>query len=128
MTGAGGMLGFSMYPHHLAGGSDCTRDSFCQMITETASRYGAENLGIGTDLCQDQPDSIVEWMRVGRWSKVIDYGEGSASNAGFPPMPTWFNDNRDFGNVVDGLLAVGMDRSEVDGATNGRAPLYCPAT
>jgi membrane dipeptidase len=115
LTGAGGMLGFSMYPHHLAGGSDCTRDSFCQMIAETASRYGAENLGIGTDLCQDQPDSIVEWMRVGRWSKVIDYGEGSASNAGFPPMPTWFNDNRDFGNVADGLLAVGMDRSEVDG-------------
>ena len=115
LTDAGGMLGFSMYPHHLAAGTDCTLDSFCQMIAEAASRYGAENLGIGTDLCQDQPDSIVEWMRVGRWSKVIDYGEGSASNSGFPPMPTWFNDNRDFGNIADGLRAVGMDHSEVDG-------------
>lgn len=115
LTDAGGMLGFSVYPHHLAGGPDCTRDSFCQMIADAASRYGAENLGIGTDLCQDQPDSIVEWMRVGRWSKVIDYGEGSASNAGFPPMPTWFNDNRDFGNISEGLGAVGMEQSEIDG-------------
>ena len=115
LTDAGGMLGFSMYPHHFAAGTDCTLDSFCQMIAEAASRYGAENLGIGTDLCQDQPDSIVEWMRVGRWSKVIDYGEGSANNSGFPPMPTWFNDNRDFGNIADGLRAVGMDHSEVDG-------------
>ena len=115
LTDEGGMLGFSVYPHHLAGGSDCTLDSFCQMIAESASRYGAENLGIGTDLCQDQPDSVVEWMRVGRWSKTIDYGEGSASNAGFPAMPTWFNDNRDFENIANGLIAVGMKQNEVDG-------------
>ena len=115
LTDEGGMLGFSIYPHHLAGGTNCTLDSFCQMIAEAASRYGAENLGIGTDLCQDQPDSIVEWMRVGRWSKTIDYGEGSASNAGFPVMPTWFNDNRDFGNVAKGLIAVGLSQNEVAG-------------
>ena len=115
LTNEGGMLGFSIYPHHLAGGTNCTLDSFCQMIAEAASRYGAENLGIGTDLCQDQPDSIVEWMRVGRWSKTIDYGEGSVSNAGFPAMPTWFNDNRDFGNVSKGLIAVGLSQNEVAG-------------
>ena len=111
----GGMLGFSVYPHHLEGGPSCTIESFCQMVAEAANRYGAQHLGIGTDLCQDQPDSIVEWMRVGRWSKVIDYGEGSADNAGFPPMPSWFNDNRDFGNIAQGLLDVGMSQPEVDG-------------
>ncbi|MDG1472691.1 MAG: membrane dipeptidase [Ascidiaceihabitans sp.] len=115
LTARGGMLGFSIYPHHLAGGPECTLDNFCQMIAEAANRYGAQNLGIGTDLCQDQPDSIVEWMRVGRWSKVIDYGEGSASNAGFPPMPNWFEDNRHFGNIAKGLGATGMSRSEIDG-------------
>ncbi len=115
LTDAGGFLGFSVYPHHLKDGSACTLDSFCGMIAEAASRYGAQNLGIGTDLCQDQPDSIVEWMRVGRWSKVIDYGEGSASNAGFPPMPSWFEDNRHFGNIRDGLLAAGLAAGDVDG-------------
>ena len=115
LTARGGMLGFSVYPHHLADGSACTLDSFCAMIAEAASRYGAESLGIGTDLCQDQPDSVVEWMRVGRWSKQIDYGEGSADNAGFPPMPAWFQDSRDFGNIRAGLLAVGLSEAEVDG-------------
>ena len=55
------------------------------MIARTADLMGAENIGIGTDLCQDQPDSIVEWMRVGRWTKSIDYGEGSADKPGFHP-------------------------------------------
>ncbi|WP_299502781.1 membrane dipeptidase [uncultured Roseobacter sp.] len=119
LTEAGGMLGFSMYPHHLAGGGDCTLESFCGMIAEAAERYGARNLGLGSDLCQDQPDSIVEWMRVGRWSKTIDYGEGSAANAGFPPMPDWFEDNRDFGNIRKGLLDQGMTTEEVDGIMGG---------
>ncbi|MGB3243826.1 MAG: membrane dipeptidase [Sulfitobacter sp.] len=119
LTQADGMLGFSVYPHHLAGGSDCTLESFCAMIAEAAERYGAQHLGIGTDLCQDQPDSIVEWMRVGRWTKGIDYGEGSASNAGFPPMPAWFKDNRDFGTLRDGLVRAGLCVADVDGIMGG---------
>ncbi|MEP6064806.1 MAG: membrane dipeptidase, partial [Paracoccaceae bacterium] len=115
VTENGGMLGFSVYPHHLKGKSDCTLDSFCQMIADTADKYGAEHLGIGTDLCQDQPDSVVEWMRVGRWSKDIDYGEGSATAPGFPPMPSWFTDNRDFGTIETGLRATGLNDSEIAG-------------
>lgn len=115
VTDKGGMLGFSLYPHHLKDKTDCTIESFCEMIARTAERYGVDHLGLGTDLCQDQPDSVVEWMRVGRWSKEIDYGEGSADAAGFPPMPSWFKDNRDFGNIESGLLAMGMNADEVAG-------------
>ena len=115
LTQRGGFFGFSVYPHHLAGGSSCKLASFCTMIAETTQRYGARNFGIGTDLCQDHPDSVVEWMRVGRWSKQIDYGEGSAQDAGFPPMPDWFHDNRDFGKIRAGLLDVGMSEADVDG-------------
>lgn len=119
LTGRGGMLGFSLYPHHLKDGTDCTLESFCQMILETAERYGVENIGIGSDLCQDQPDSIVTWMRVGRWSKEMDYGEGSADNAGFPPEPEWFQDNRDFGNIRSGLEKVGFSADNVDQIMGG---------
>ena len=115
VTENGGMLGFSVYPHHLKDKSDCSLDSFCQMIADTADKYGVKHLGIGTDLCQDQPDSVVEWMRVGRWSKDIDYGEGSATAPGFPPMPSWFADNRDFGTIETGLRATGLNDSEVAG-------------
>ena len=105
---SGGMLGFSLYPHHLKGGSACSLDSFCEMIARTAEIMGIDHIGMGTDLCQDQPDSVVEWMRVGRWTKTIDYGEGSASQAGFPPMPSWFQDNRDWQHIADGLKQCGF--------------------
>ena len=111
----GGMLGFSLYPHHLKDGSDCTIESFCAMMARTAELMGPQHIGIGTDLCQDHPDSVVEWMRVGRWSKAIDYGEGSASNAGFPPMPRWFQDNRDFDTIEQGLRDTGFSPEETAG-------------
>ncbi|WP_375253888.1 membrane dipeptidase [Yoonia sp.] len=113
VTQNGGMMGFSLYPHHLKGKGDCTVESFCQMVADAAEAFGVDHFGIGSDLCQDQPDSVVEWMRVGRWSKEIDYGEGSANAPGFPPMPAWFEDNRHFGNIADGLRAVGFSGDEV---------------
>ncbi|MEP2718453.1 membrane dipeptidase [Pseudophaeobacter sp.] len=119
VTQSGGMLGFSLYPHHLKDKSNCTLDKFCEMVARSAEKFGAEHLGIGSDLCQDQPDSVVEWMRVGRWSKEIDYGEGSAAAPGFPPMPGWFQDNRDFGTLETGLKATGLSQAEVDGIMGG---------
>ncbi len=119
LTSRGGMLGFSLYPHHLKGGSACSLDDFCAMIAEAADRYGVDHLGFGSDLCQDQPDSVVEWMRVGRWSRAMDYGEGSATNAGFPPMPGWFRDNRDWDRIRDGLAAKGFSGAEIGALMGG---------
>ena len=113
LSESGGMLGFSLYPHHLKGKSDCSLESFCEMIARTADLIGVDNLGIGSDLCQDQPDSVVEWMRVGRWTKKIDYGEGNSSDTGFPEMPNWYKDNRDFPNIKKGLLTHGFSEKEV---------------
>ena len=58
-------------------------------------------------------------MRVGRWTKEIDYGEGSASAPGFPPQPDWFRDNRDFPGLAEGLAAAGFDAGEVAGLMGG---------
>ncbi len=116
---SGGMLGFSVYPHHLKDGSACTLQGFCDMIVRTADLMGPEHVGIGTDLCQDQPDSVVEWMRRGRWTKAIDYGEGSAAAPGFPAMPQWFRDSRDIGTIRAGLAAAGMDATGIDGVMGG---------
>ncbi|MFD2191914.1 dipeptidase [Pistricoccus aurantiacus] len=108
-----GLLGFSAYPFHLKNGPDCTLEDYCDMIAATADLMGIEHIGIGTDLCQNQPVSILEWMRNGRWSKEMDYGEGSRDNAGWPrPLP-WLKDSRDFPNLVAGLRARGFAEDEV---------------
>ena len=73
----------------------------------------------GSDLCQDQPDSVVAWMRNGRWTREIDYGEGSASASGFPPQPQWFDNNADFPNIRNGLENIGFTRTEADRVMGG---------
>ena len=115
LTQANGMIGFSLYPHHLANGSACTLEEFCRMIAHSAERYGVEHLGIGSDLCQNQPDSVVEWMRTGRWSKKTDYGEGSAAQPGFPVMPSFFTNNSDFSIFEQGLRKEGFADQEIRG-------------
>ncbi len=110
---SGGMLGLSLYPHHLLDGTDCTLDSFCSMVAQTAEIMGVKQIGIGSDLCLKQPDSVVEWMRNGTWTKTKDYGEGNASNAAFPDQPPWFQDARGFVNLEKGLKLVGFDEKEI---------------
>ena len=109
---SGGMLGFSLYPFHLKGNSECRLDDFCDMIARTADLMGLDNIGIGTDLVQGHGDEVVEWMRNGRWSLETDYGEGSKDNAGWPDPPAWFKGNRDFGNIAEGLKARGFTDDE----------------
>jgi microsomal dipeptidase-like Zn-dependent dipeptidase len=113
LSESGGMFGFSLYPHHLKDKSDCTLESFCTMVARTAEITGINCLGIGSDLCQDQPDSVVKWMRVGRYTKGVDFGEGSHTQPGFPLMPLWFQDNRSFANIETGLRSVGFSQQDV---------------
>jgi len=112
----GGMIGLSLYPHHLKGGSSCALEDFCSMAAEAVRRYGSEAIGIGSDLCQDRPDSALEWMRYGRWSRDDRIGDPAPS---FPERPQWFRDNRDFPGIAEGLGRAGLSDEEVDGVMGG---------
>ena len=110
-----GMLGLSLYPHHLKDGTNCSLESFCEMTAKIAEIMGAEKIGIGSDLCLNQPDTIVEWMRNGTWTISKNFGEGSKNKPGFPKQPEWFLDARGFSNLEVGLKKVGFSESEVYG-------------
>ena len=115
LANSGGMLGLSLYPHHLKEGSSCTLENFCEMAAKTAEIMGVKNLGIGSDLCINHPDSVVEWMRNGTWAKTKNYGEGSKTKAGFPKQPDWFLDARGFNNLETGLKKIGFNEDETSG-------------
>jgi len=112
LTARGGLIGFSLYPFHLPHGSQCTLEDFCQMVATTADMVGVEHLGIGSDLCLNQPQAVLEWMRNGRWSKAMDYGEGSASNSGWPDALPWFCGSSGMENIYNGLMRHGFSESE----------------
>ena len=115
LSESNGMLGLSLYSHHLKNGKNCTLESFCEMTARTADIMGVKNIGIGSDLCLNQPDSVVEWMRNGTWTKTKNFGEGSKNKPGFPKQPDWFIDARGFENLEKGLTKVGFDKLEING-------------
>ena len=114
LSNSKGMLGLSLYPHHLKDTSNCTLESFCEMTAKTAELMGVKNIGIGSDLCIGHPNSVVEWMRNGTWTKTKDYGEGSSNNPNFPKQPKWFEDARGFKNLEQGLKKIGFQETEVN--------------
>ena len=115
LSDSGGILGLSIYPHHLKNNSDCTLESFCEMVAKTAEIMNVKNIGIGSDLCLNQPDRVVEWMRNGTWSKSKNFGEGSKNKPGFPKQPEWFKDARGFINLEKGLKKIGFSEAETNG-------------
>ena len=114
LADSGGMIGLSLYPHHLKDKSNCTLESFCEMAAKTAELIGVKHIGIGSDLCIGHPNSVVNWMRNGTWTKTKDYGEGSSTDANFPKQPNWFEDARGFKNLEQGLKKVGFQDTEVN--------------
>ena len=114
LADSGGMLGLSLYPHHLKETSNCSLENFCEMVAKTVELVGVKSIGIGSDLCIGHPNSVVEWMRNGTWTKTKDYGEGSSSNPNFPKQPKWFEDARGFKNLDKGLKKVGFQETEVN--------------
>ena len=112
---SGGFLGLSCYPVHLADGPATTLESFCAMAARTAEIVGAANLGVGSDLCQDQPDSVLQWMRAGRWTRPAP----DAPVPAFQPQPVWFRSNLDFPGLATGLRAAGFSEAETAGILGG---------
>lgn len=113
LAARGGLLGFSLYPYHLKNGPACTLDDFVEMVLRTIDLMGVDHVGLGSDLCQNQPYSILEWMRNGRWTKTTDYGEGSAGAPEWPDQPEWFKNNADFPNLVRGFERHGLSEEDI---------------
>ena len=94
-----GFIGLSLYPYHLKNLGKCKVEDFCSMIRELINLIGEDNIGIGSDLCLNWPDEIVMWMRNGKWTKKIDYGESKDNNPKWPELPNWYSKPSDLKNL-----------------------------
>ncbi len=111
LTERGGMIGLSMYPRIAPDGPNVTLKRFCEMVAWTAERFGAEKIGIGSDLYLEQPADRILWWRAGRWARepLVPI------RSGLPEFPEWFRTPADFQNVAAGLKVHGFKPHEVEG-------------
>jgi len=110
---SGGMLGFSLYPFHLKGGTDCRIEEFAAMVARSVDLMGIDHVGLGSDMCRNWGYETLEWMRSGRWTFAADYGEGTAEKPAWPDQPAWFRTPADTPNIASALAEKGFTDDEV---------------
>ncbi len=107
-----GFIGLSLYPYHLKNLGECKIEDFCLMIKKLINLIGIEHIGIGSDLCKNWPDEVVMWMRNGKWTKKIDYGESTSKNIKWPKQPSWFTKGSDLKNIFESLVKNGLSEDQ----------------
>jgi membrane dipeptidase len=114
LTEAGGMIGLSMYPRIAPDGNNCTLKRFCEMVDWTASLVGVEHVGIGSDLYLGHEPDVLNWWRMGRWSREL-----AVPISGLPVFPDWMRTPAQFSGIKDGLRAQGFDDAECGAILGG---------
>lgn len=104
----GGVIGLSNYPKIMKNGSDCTLDTFLDMVSWTVDLVGADHVGLGTDFYDGWPESQIKWWRAGRWAR-----ESAIPIKGFSKWPSWFQSPVDFSNILEGLDRRGFSNDEI---------------
>ena len=115
-----GFIGLSLYPYHLKNHGDCKVEDFCEMVKQLINIMGEDSIGIGSDLCLNWSDDVVMWMRNGKWTKKIDYGESKDKNASWPKPASWYSKPEDLSSLVDTLISNGINEKTAHkvGGTN----------
>ncbi|MCP1337139.1 dipeptidase [Futiania mangrovi] len=107
-----GIIGCAAY-RNITGDEYCkTAEKWCEMVARTVEIVGIDHVGIGTDRSHNTTVKDLDWMRMGRWSRDIDFGAGSAKKPGKVPPADWFQDVSDLGKIPDALRTVGFNAEE----------------
>ena len=110
----GGVIGLSNYPKIMKDGSNCTLDTFLDMMAWTVDLVGADTVGLGTDFYDGWPESQIKWWRAGRWAR-----ESAIPSKGFSDWPAWFRNSRDFPNIIEGMQKRGFSQAEIEKIVGG---------
>lgn len=110
----GGVIGLSNYPKIMRGGSDCTLETFVDMIAWTVDLVGVDAVGFGTDFYDGWPVSEIKWWRAGRWAR-----ESAVPIVGFSDWPAWFKSSADFPYMIAAMEKRGFSGEEVAKVAGG---------
>ena len=108
-----GFIGLSLYPFHLKDEGNCKIEDFCSMIKKLVNLIGIDHIGIGSDLCNNWSDDVVMWMRNGKWTKKLDYGESQNKSVVWPTQPSWFKKGSDLKNIYLGMKKSNFSEEDI---------------
>jgi membrane dipeptidase len=118
LAARGGVIGLATYPN-ISGGYTETPEKWSEIVAYTVDLAGIEHVAIGTDHGRNVGMPDLEWMRQGRWSRVVNFGAGSTAKPGKVPEPTWLQTMRTFGKIADAMHTRGFTEEETAAVMGG---------
>ncbi|WP_343504232.1 membrane dipeptidase [Alloyangia pacifica] len=115
----GGVIGCAAYRNITGDYFSGPIERWCEMVARTVEIAGIDSVAIGTDRGHNMDKAIYDWMRMGRWTRGVDYGASSAARPGKAPPPDWFQELEDMRVIPDGLRNVGFNEKEVEKILHG---------
>jgi microsomal dipeptidase-like Zn-dependent dipeptidase len=112
LAARGGVVGLATYPN-ITGPYVESADRWSEMVARTVDLCGVDHVGIGTDLGRKNTQVHLDWMRMGRWSRVVNFGAGSAARPGKVPEPAWLESTETFPAIPEALDRRGFSATEV---------------
>lgn len=115
----GGVIGCATY-RNITGDHYCSSiEAWCTMVARTVEIAGIDHVAVGTDRSHNFTKPDYDWMRMGRWTRGVDYGAASAAKPGKAAPPDWFPEVHDIGRIEPGLAKIGFSPEEVSKITHG---------
>lgn len=115
----GGIIGCATYRNITPPEACDNVRAWCEMVARTVEIAGLDHVGIGTDLSHNNNQTYLDWMRMGRWSRIVNFGAGSTANPGVASKPQWLTRPGDLSKVHGGLRDVGLNAEEIEKITAG---------
>ncbi|MGF7162420.1 microsomal dipeptidase-like Zn-dependent dipeptidase [Rhodoligotrophos appendicifer] len=118
LAAKGGVIGLATYAN-ICGDYTATAEKWSEIVAFAADVISVEHIAIGTDHGRNIGMPELEWMRMGRWSRVTNFGAGNAARPGKVPEPAWLQSMRGFGNIADALQRRGFSTADVEAIMGG---------
>lgn len=115
----GGVLGCATYRNIAGDHYSSSLGAWCEMVVRTVDIMGIDHVAVGTDRSHNFTKPDYDWMRMGRWTRSIDYGAASAARPGKAPPPVWFTEVHHLGLLPGGLRQAGFSAEEAEKITSG---------
>jgi len=119
LAAAGGVIGCAAHRHLAGERAAASLEAWCEMVKRTVEIAGIDHVGIGTARGHNSSPGELDWMRMGRWTRNLDYGAGSAAKPGLQPPADWLRELREFAALPEALGRAGFTAAEVDKLTHG---------
>ena len=111
----GGVIGLSLYPKIMRGGSNSTRQDFCDMVEWSVGKFGIDAVGFGTDYYTDYSEDAIAWWRAGRWARQSPLRSPNKLS----PWPDWFRSPEDFPDLLKELGKRSFSESDIAKISGG---------